>query len=160
MTALVVATAVALVRAWTDAYTRQLPAQIGDARRQEIESDLWEFLRDRASAGSFGTAAHIAARLVLGVPDDLQFRFEHREMVRHPARTSAAIAATALVLVLGGMWGITATQSDDLPPLPEPPRRISFVVAAPPPPPPPPPAPALWPSPPGTIDPAQQPRVR
>ena len=45
--------AIAAVRAWTTLYTCGLPTGQRDARREEIESDLWESVHD---------ATRIAAR--------------------------------------------------------------------------------------------------
>jgi hypothetical protein len=54
-----------LTRWWTRTYTAGLPNAIRDARRAEVESDLWESLADPAAA------RQILPRLVLGAVDDL-----------------------------------------------------------------------------------------
>lgn len=77
------AIAVALTRSWTAFYTRGLPGNLRDRRREEIESDLWE----QRQAGSQhetqpGTALHILLRLVLGAPSDLVWRVETGSVVR------------------------------------------------------------------------------
>jgi len=57
--------AVSVARWWTRCYTAGLPGDVRDARRAEIESDLWDSLADG------GASRHILARLALGIPDDL-----------------------------------------------------------------------------------------
>jgi len=58
-------TAASITRWWTRCYTAGLPGDVRNARRAEIESDLWDSLADG------GSARHILARLALGIPDDL-----------------------------------------------------------------------------------------
>ena len=58
--------AAALARAWTQAYTRGLPAEERDRRRAEIDSDLWELMHDFAPTANW-TAAHIVVRLCSGM---------------------------------------------------------------------------------------------
>ena len=54
-----------LARWWTRTYTAGLPDAIRDARRAEVESDLWESLTDPVAS------RQILPRLVLGAVDDL-----------------------------------------------------------------------------------------
>ena len=54
--------AIAAVRAWTTIYTSGLPSEQRDARREEIDSDLWESVNDTASARRT-LALQIVARL-------------------------------------------------------------------------------------------------
>jgi len=70
--------AVSLARAWTATYTRGLPADMRDGRREEIDCDLWEHQRlaDLARVTTSGTALEILLRLVLGIPADLLWRLE------------------------------------------------------------------------------------
>jgi hypothetical protein len=77
-----------LVRIWTRLYTAGLPLLARQTRLDEIESDLWDSAHDpRRPLG----ARQVLARLLLGVPDDVQWRV---------ARTSPrGIAAIALSLV-------------------------------------------------------------
>jgi hypothetical protein len=72
--------AAALTRAWVRLYTRGLDHDRREARRAELESDVWEHVHDADEAGRPPAAAalEIARRLVGGVPADLTWRLEHR----------------------------------------------------------------------------------
>jgi hypothetical protein len=52
--------AASLVRSWTWLYTCGLPAAVRDARRAEIESDLWEFFHDPDRAAAVSSTAPYA----------------------------------------------------------------------------------------------------
>jgi hypothetical protein len=138
--------AFALVRGWTWLYTCHLPDTMRDARRLEIESDLWESQHDATSTPEVRVAAQVLLRLVLGIPDDLRWRFENGVMLdrlRGPAGTRAMIAATAGALVVAAVWATTFAHNAPAPP--SPPDLRVFVVGSrhhpsPPPPPPPPPS--------------------
>jgi hypothetical protein len=136
--------ATALVRAWTRAYTWRLHPAVRDTRRAEIESDLWEFQQDP----DHGThpAAHVLARLLIGMPDDLSWRAEYAVARRSRIRTGVRFAAwtVATVIVAVALWILPLMSPGTLPPVPDMPR---VVIKAPPPPPPPPPpcAPAGFP---------------
>jgi hypothetical protein len=135
--------AVALVRMWTACYTWGLPRDARAARRQEIDSDLWECLDGDDPISS---ATSLVGRLVLGIPDDLAWRHEQ------PRRTHVGLLVLAItVAVLSGvMWMMGRTS---VLPVPEPlPRFSRFDRTDPPPPPPPPPCP-----PPGSADTAPSP---
>lgn len=124
--------ACAAVRAWTALYTAGLSPLARQVRRDEIESDLWEWQHDAAQARRPGAAAHVLLRLALGLPDDLMWRATH---VTHPWATAAGAAAT---LLLGAMlWAYVQWLGPQT--LPMPPRPLQFVSDQPPPPPPPPP---------------------
>lgn len=133
--------AIAIVCAWTRLYTWRMPPALGQARRAEIESDLWEFQQD-SSPGGVGPALHVLARLVIGVPDDLawrseQFSFAHR-------RRRRAFVATACTAALGAavLWVVSSVLLIDLPrPPAAPPPQWTWQVSTKPPPPPPPPPP-------------------
>jgi hypothetical protein len=91
---------VVLVRWWTRAYTCGLPRQVRDARRAEIESDLWESAHDASEA-----AAQILPRLAFGIVDDLRWRVglldaHSRDMV---GRLSVG------VLGLVALWQVAVT---------------------------------------------------
>ena len=73
MTSRALGFAVRLVRLWTRVYTLGTPAAVRDARMSEIECDLWEGQHD---ADRPTNAFEILARLLLGVPHDLMWRFE------------------------------------------------------------------------------------
>lgn len=68
--------AVRLVRVWTRAYTLGMPAPVRDARLSEIDCDLWECQHD---PDRVPRPYEILTRLMLGVPHDLLWRFEHTD---------------------------------------------------------------------------------
>lgn len=70
----------ALVRAWVRLYTRGLPADLRDARRAEIECDVWEQRRDEQSrrVRPSASALHVLGRVLRGAPSDLSWRLERR----------------------------------------------------------------------------------
>ena len=83
--------AIALVRAWTRLYTCGLPPESREARRTEIDSDLWELEHDVEERRRGRTAAVILIRLFAGVPDDVAWRMEIGATSRAvPARALAA----------------------------------------------------------------------
>ena len=64
--------AAAVVRAWTRAYTVWLPPTVRDARRAEIDSDLWEHAHaPEGAADPRSVAGQILARCLLGIAADL-----------------------------------------------------------------------------------------
>jgi hypothetical protein len=131
--ALSVRVAIALVRWWTAVYTWRLPAKVRNARRAEIDSDLWE-CRD-AGPVSARLPIQIVCRLLLGIPDDLGWRREHRRAPRLAMQMAWALAMTVMVVaVLGVIW---AGRVQTLP-RPEPLRSARDSNPVPPPPPPPP----------------------
>jgi hypothetical protein len=126
------------VRAWTRLYTWRLEPSIRGARRAEIESDLWEHLN--AEHGDRTLPLDIVSRFLLGILDDVRWRFEH--VSSHPASVRRAIAWTVgSTAVLACVWvGMTMRPVEP----PQPPAVPDFSwrraqVPAPPPPPPPPP---------------------
>jgi hypothetical protein len=127
----------AVVRAWTRAYTAGMPPLHRDARRAEIESDLWECCHDPAMPLGGVTAAQIIARLVLGIPDDLHWCVTQRRSPRVVAVGAAVVALTVVAL-----WAYSEYLGAQLLPIP-PPSPLGFVSERPrlPPPPPPPPPP-------------------
>ena len=66
---------VAAVRLWTRVYTWRMPRSVREARRAEIESDLWECQTDEAAGPAL--PMQIMGRLALGVFDDMRWRAEH-----------------------------------------------------------------------------------
>jgi hypothetical protein len=136
--------ALALVRVWTTLYTIGMPRPLADARRAEIESDLWEFeqhLRRPASDRSFIPApVHVLVRVLLGVPDDLLWRAELMDL-RTRRRRIGAWMATGAVLVISALWARSALQPSELPQLPRSPVKLQAWLNKPVPPPPPPPPP-------------------
>ena len=130
----------ALVRAWTRLYTLGLANHVREARREEIESDLWESRDDPERAPS---GLQVIARLAAGLTDDLGWRFEQEHaMSRYMTRQIAAIVAVVLIAVL---WVAFSVQLSPRTPHPAKlPRTLhagTFGMRIPPPPPPPPPPP-------------------
>jgi hypothetical protein len=75
-------------------YTALLPNDLREARRAEVESDLWESLADGARS------RHILARLALGVADDLTWSLTFMDTT---TRNSTGWSLGSLV-VLGAAW--------------------------------------------------------
>jgi hypothetical protein len=99
-------TAIALVRLWTHLYTWRMSPELREARRDEIESDLWECQHDPADRGS-RPAVQTLARLVMGMPSDLCWRIEQGVVERQSLGTRVTLAAAA-ALVVGGLWILPA----------------------------------------------------
>ena len=93
--------AVAAVRAWTWLYTRRVEPALAEARREDIESDLWEYQHDPTSDDRH-PAVHILTRLVMGVPSDLGWRVEHVPSVDQTIRSKPALAAA--VIAAAALW--------------------------------------------------------
>ena len=96
-------TAAGVARWWTRVYTAGLPDHLRDARRAEMESDLWESLADGAPS------RHILARLALGVPDDLTWSLTFMDTSTRATATWSI--GTLLVFALSWMWLSLAPQS-------------------------------------------------
>jgi hypothetical protein len=62
--------AVRLCRGWVNTYTRGLPAEIGERRLLEIESDLWDHLHDPGTADR-----EILGRTLRGIHADVWWRY-------------------------------------------------------------------------------------
>ena len=125
-----------VVRLWTRIYTWRLPPALRDARREEIESDLWQSEHDP------DTGSHLFAltRLVLGVPDDLGWRLEQEGTMSRFMKLRIAIAA---VMALGlALWVVFAATLSQVSPPDAPPSPVSAGIGYLPAPPPPPPPPA------------------
>ena len=62
-----------ITRGWARLYTAGLPVAMGEERRGEIASDLWEQASwaGETGRGARATAAHMFARTVLGMPSDV-----------------------------------------------------------------------------------------
>lgn len=69
--------AVALCRTWVRLYTLFLHREVRESRRAELESDLWEHRQHALLADSrpIVTTVELLVRLVIGIPDDLLWRF-------------------------------------------------------------------------------------
>lgn len=64
---------------WVSWYTRGLAAGLGEARRGELASDLWEHTSDGRSTGVSDLLINVEVleRMVAGVPSDLSWRRAH-----------------------------------------------------------------------------------
>ena len=91
-----------------------MPALIGEARRAEIQSDLWEFLHDADREQRGAAAAQLFARLLLGVSDDLCWRLEH-DLWRHEFLVRRIVALTAAALVPVTLWIVAVRLSQTAP---------------------------------------------
>jgi hypothetical protein len=105
--------AAGLVRRWVAFYTRGLPAGIRQDRRDEIEDDLWNQLRDAAASArpEPSLTGEIVARLVFGIPADLSWRAEQRHGAGTPVAPERSSTMGARVVaslaILGGVgWAI------------------------------------------------------
>ena len=87
--------AVVATRLWTRAYTVGLPAAVREARRAEIESDLWESLHDPDLPHP-----QILPRLAGGVLDDVWWR---ATLASEQTRTVWLTIATGCLLLVA-MW--------------------------------------------------------
>ena len=126
------------VRTWTRLYTWRLEPSGRDARRVEIESDLWEQLN--AEDGNRTVPLDIARRLILGIPDDMRWRVEHMSSHRayvRPAVVMSVGAAAVLACLWVGIW-VRPGEPPELPAVPDFSWRRAQVPPPPPPPPPPP----------------------
>ena len=75
MSAAMLTLVVGLAHWWVRLYTSGLPPDIREARRAEIASDLWEQAAGAPGCGMVTTAAEVLARMLLGIPADLSWRF-------------------------------------------------------------------------------------
>jgi hypothetical protein len=95
--------AAGVARWWTRLYTAGLPIDLRDARRAEVESDLWESVADGAPS------RHILARVALGIVDDLSWSLTFMDT---SARTTATWSVgSLLVFVLSWLWLSLAPES-------------------------------------------------
>ena len=69
-----------LVQGWVDLYTRGLPAELREGRRDEIAGDLWSQFEEAAVIGRSerATANEVLVRLIAGIPADISWRMTHR----------------------------------------------------------------------------------
>ena len=137
MSVSLVTIAVGLTRLWTRLYTCRLPDDLRNARRAEIESDMWEWRHDAKARGhGQPTAAHVLARLICGVPDDLSWRIEHALI---PRGAVWGMTAAGLGVLFASVWVLVWMHDPGMPRPPAAPTLHMEAFLAPPPPPPPPP---------------------
>jgi hypothetical protein len=131
MTALVLA----LARAWVSLYTRGLPAELRDRRREEIASDLWEQRHDERSRRPSLAGVDVLGRVVRGVPADLSWRLEQRarRSAAQRIRLAGAVArrhgwtAFPVLVALGYATGAAKLGTPDSVDLPE---QVAMAFAA------------------------------
>jgi hypothetical protein len=101
------------VRRWVALYTRGLPTEIRQERRDEIDSDLWSQLYDAAESAGVGEslAGDIITRLVFGIPADLSWRLEQQfvssNRVAPEMKSTTGTRWIAAMAIIGGVgWTI------------------------------------------------------
>jgi hypothetical protein len=139
--------AASLVCWWTRIYTRGLPSEVRDRRREEIASDLWELEHDRDRKGRGASTLGVLARLVAGIPDDVGWRMEQHTVRRIALRSTIALAAIALVVTVAAQQALRPPALPAISPAPPPDILTLARRTAPIPPPPPPPKPGEKPDP-------------
>lgn len=92
-----------VARWWTRVYTAGMPDDLRDARRAEVESDLWESVSDGAPS------RHILARVALGMADDLTWSLTFMDTSTRATTTWSV--GTLLALALAWIWLTLAPQS-------------------------------------------------
>ena len=116
--------AVNAVRGWTWLYTWRMPPGTREARRAEIESDLWEFQRDTPADNAFLSASHILLRLLLGIPDDLGWRLDQAvvrgTLEQGSVAFSARVAGAALFVFALWVIDVDASRRRPIDTLPRP----------------------------------------
>lgn len=98
-----------LVRRWVGLYTRGLPVDVRDGRREEIDSDLWSQFEEARLIGRTdrSTNREILVRLLAGVPADVSWRLAHRGA--EPKRSNGDLNAApgthvpAWLAIVGGV---------------------------------------------------------
>ena len=99
--------ATALTRAWVRLYTWRMARPAAQARRAEIESDMWEMQRDAASGGGSASPTIALLRLLTGMPADFAWRFEQAPVEEQLLlRRFVALGAAGAVVV--AIWTIPA----------------------------------------------------
>ena len=120
--------AASLVRRWTWLYTCGLPAAVRDARRAEIESDLWEFFHDSDRPASVSAMAHLVVRLLRGVPDDVSWCAEHVAPEYRMLALRLFVAALALAVTGTAAFMFDLMRARQLPVPPPITRHFAYPV--------------------------------
>jgi hypothetical protein len=100
-----------VVRRWVRIYTLGLPEVLRDARRAEIESDLWSQREeaDLVARSGESLATEILFRLALGIPDDIAWRISHARAAGKPKVERSADMRSRVVALLAVLGGIGLT---------------------------------------------------
>jgi hypothetical protein len=96
----------ALAGTWTTIYTAGMPQPVRQIRRAEIASDLWECCAEvaRGEQRVGHAAAEILARLFLGIPDDIFWRWEkHMNTTSTQGQVPGWLTTTSLGLPLSAV---------------------------------------------------------
>jgi hypothetical protein len=99
----------ALARIWVRLYTRGMPSDLCEARRAEIDSDLWECLHEcrRQAEPGMSVAAEIVLRTFVGIPDDIGWRLDaSRERRCTDSRRSTTMSVSTGRLRVMGLGAI------------------------------------------------------
>ena len=95
--------AVGMTRSWVAVYTSGLAPELRDARRAEIDSDLWEHrqIAELTEEPQGETTFHLLTRLLLGILSDVTWRLEtgHSVSGERSIRMNAALYMRGLVAV-------------------------------------------------------------
>jgi hypothetical protein len=97
------------VRRWVELYTRGLPAELRDGRREEIDGDLWSQAEEARLIGRShrSTSGEILVRLIAGLPADVTWRLAHRggdrERLKHERDARSGIHVPELLAIVGGL---------------------------------------------------------
>jgi len=75
------------VRGWVSVYTRAIAPPVRQARRDEMESDVWEHVRDGLDGGIAEPLIAVALleRMLRGIPSDLSWRRTHLSVATEAA---------------------------------------------------------------------------
>lgn len=102
--------ATVLTRAWVRLYTIAMPVDLRESRRAEIDADLWDHENDAQGNGVSRAviAMEIVLRALLGVPDDLSWRFESIQAWRAASleRSLPMMALSARQIRWMGLGGV------------------------------------------------------
>jgi hypothetical protein len=90
---------VGMARSWVALYTVRLPHETREARRSEIDSDLWEqqWLAAHRGDPAIGTAIEVLTRMLLGTISDITWRVQ----ASAPARPDRGIKVNEALYMRG-----------------------------------------------------------
>lgn len=88
---------------WVQVYTRGLPVEAAEQRREEILSDLWEHHDDSVRAGRSRRRhdLEVIERVLCGIPADLSWRRGIQRSQPRPATGDPMSSILALIIVAG-----------------------------------------------------------